>query len=54
MLRQKRAEDRLIAEQQKARVRMALKDFDERPIASRKRLLEYVIEIAGRLVRVDE
>ena len=33
---------------------MALKNFDERMVAARKRLLEYVIEIAGRLVSVDD
>jgi hypothetical protein len=37
-----------------ARVRMALEHFDERAIAPRKRLLEYVIKVAGRLVRVDD
>jgi hypothetical protein len=33
---------------------MALENLDKRPIAPRKRLFEYVIEIAGRLMRVDE
>jgi len=33
---------------------MALEHFDERAIAPRKRLLEYVIKVAGRLVRVDD
>ena len=37
-----------------ARVGMALEHFNERQIASRERLFEYVIEIAGRLVRVNE
>ena len=37
-----------------ARVRMPLKHLDERPVASRKRLLEYVIEVAGRLVSVND
>jgi hypothetical protein len=31
-----------------------LQDFNERVIAPRKRLFEYVIEVAGRLMRVDE
>ena len=35
-------------------VRMALHNFDERPVASCKRLLEYVVEITGRLVSVDD
>jgi hypothetical protein len=33
---------------------MALKHFDERAIAPRKRLLEYVIKVAGWLVCVDD
>jgi hypothetical protein len=37
-----------------ARVRMAFEHFDERAIATRERLLKYVIEVAGRLMRVDE
>jgi hypothetical protein len=40
--------------QSHARIRMAFEHLDERPIAARKRLLEYVIEIAGWLMRVDE
>jgi hypothetical protein len=37
-----------------ARVRMPLQHIDKRPVASRKRLLEYMIEIAGRLVSVND
>jgi hypothetical protein len=33
---------------------MALQHFNERAIASRERLFEYVIEIAGRLVRMND
>jgi hypothetical protein len=33
---------------------MAVEHFDKRAIATRKRLLEYVIEVAGRLVSVNE
>jgi hypothetical protein len=33
---------------------MSLQNLDERVIAPRKRLFEYVIEIAGRLMRVDD
>jgi hypothetical protein len=33
---------------------MALEDFDKRPVAPRKRLLEYVVKVAGRLVSVDD
>jgi len=33
---------------------MPFEHFDERPIAAREGLLEYVIEIASRLMRVDE
>ena len=37
-----------------ARVRVPLQYFDERQVAARKRLLEYVIEVAGRLVSVND
>jgi hypothetical protein len=33
---------------------MSLQNLNERVVATRKRLFEYVIEIAGRLMRVDE
>jgi len=37
-----------------ARVGVPLQHFNERPIASCKRLLEYVIKIAGWLVSVNK
>jgi hypothetical protein len=33
---------------------MSLQNFDERVIAPLKRLFEYVIEVTGRLMRMDE
>jgi hypothetical protein len=33
---------------------MTFEYFDERAITARERLLEYVIEVAGWLMRVDE
>jgi hypothetical protein len=33
---------------------MAFEHFDKRPVATRERLLEYVIEVAGRLMSVDD
>jgi hypothetical protein len=33
---------------------MAFEDLDERPVAPCKRLLEYVIEVAGRLVSMND
>ena len=54
MMRLDSCEQRPGIVQTHSRIRMALQYFDEWSIASRERLFENVIEIAGRLVCVDD